>query len=300
MPEQLTTPIVLLTFNRPDTTQVVFDVIRKARPKQLFLITDGPRENVPDDDAKCKQVKDIISNVDWDCDVKTNFAETNMGLKDRVISGLNWCFEHVDKAIILEDDCVADMSFFPYCEELLTRYENDTRIMTISGNNFQLGKTAIPHSYYYSRYMHCWGWATWKRAWDLFDPKMTNWPELKQDKWLDYNITDTTERLYWEFIFDKTNAGEINSWAYQMVFSIWKQNGLNIIPTKNLVSNIGFGGDATNTTNTSTTANQNSFANMQTGAIDFPLAHPSNMVRHFIADDLYARLVTKPRRQFLW
>lgn len=298
MSEPFQTPVTFIVFNRPETTKKVLERIKRMRPSSLFVIADAPRENVSEDKSKCAEVMDIINNgIDWECDLKTNIAETNQGLKKRISSGLSWVFENVDRTIILEDDCVPDLSFFPYCEELLKRYENDTRIMSISGDNFQYGNTPCPHSYYFSRYMHCWGWATWKRAWDLYDGEMKSWPELKEDKWLDYVITDTTERLYWEFIFDNVYSKKINTWDYPFVFSIWKQNGLNIIPCTNLVSNIGFGENATNTSDAS---EKNIFANMKTGKIDFPLSHPENMVRNFIADDFYARLVTKPRRRFSW
>jgi hypothetical protein len=298
MPEPFQTPVTFIVFNRPETTKKVFDCIREMRPSSLFIIADAPRDDHPEDKAKCAEVMDIINRgIDWECDVKTNISETNQGLKQRISSGLSWVFENVDRTIILEDDCIPDLSFFPYCEELLKKYENDTRIMSISGDNFQYGNIPCPHSYYFSRYMHCWGWATWKRAWDLYDIEMKSWPELKEDRWLDYIITDTTERIYWEFIFDKVYSGEINTWDYPFVFSMWKQRGLSIIPCTNLVSNIGFGENATNTSDAS---GNNILANMDTGKIELPLSHPENMVRNFIADDFYARLVTKPRRRFSW
>ncbi len=232
--------------------------------------------------------------MDWPCDLQVNFAEVNLGLKERVNSGLSWVFDQVDRAIIIEDDCVPDPSFFPYCEELLERYRDDERVMSISGDNFQLGGSVFPHSYYYSRFMHCWGWATWRRVWKLHDPSMPFWPELKQDGWLESFILDEGERGHWHRMFDAVYTGQVNTWDFQFCYTILRHHGLNILPAVNLVSNIGFGADATHTVQPSP------FENLPAQALPFPLTHPPHMVRDFFADANYARLAFRQARRYIW
>ncbi|MEW6491011.1 MAG: glycosyltransferase family 2 protein, partial [Cyanobacteriota bacterium] len=159
------TPVVFIIFNRPDTTQKVFEAIRQAHPPLLFVIADGPRPNKPGEDQKCAATRAIIDQVDWDCEVLTNYSEINLGCERRVSSGLNWVFDTVEEAIILEDDCLPHPTFFSFCEELLDYYRNDQRVMVITGQNVQFGRKRTDYTYYFSRYNHCWGWASWRRAW---------------------------------------------------------------------------------------------------------------------------------------
>ncbi len=166
---------VFLIFNRPAETFRVFDAIREARPEKLLIVADGPRPTRPGEAALCNETREVLDRVDWSCQVLSNFAETNMGCGRRVASGLDWAFEQVEEAIILEDDCLPDSSFFPYCGELLERYRADERIMMISGNNFQNGASRTADSYYFSQLPHCWGWATWRRAWRHYDFVMQDW-----------------------------------------------------------------------------------------------------------------------------
>lgn len=287
-------PVAMIVFNRPLPTARTFEAIRQARPRQLLVIADGPRPGNAGDAANCPEVRRIVSAVDWPCDLQVNFAEVNLGLKERVNSGLSWVFDQVDRAIIIEDDCVPDPSFFPYCEELLERYRDDERVMSISGDNFQLGGSVFPHSYYYSRFMHCWGWATWRRVWKLHDPSMPFWPELKQDGWLESFILDEGERGHWHRMFDAVYTGQVNTWDFQFCYTILRHHGLNILPAVNLVSNIGFGADATHTVQPSP------FENLPAQALPFPLTHPPHMVRDFFADANYARLAFRQARRYIW
>lgn len=178
-PVTTTPPVILIMFNRPDTARQVFETIRAAKPEKLLVVADGPRADRPDDLEKCAATRAIINEVDWDCEVHTNFSETNMGCGPRSSSGITWAFEIVDKAIIFDDDCVPSASFFGYCAELLDRYESDERVMMVSGNNRLFGRAETADSYYFSRYAHVWGWATWRRAWAKFDINMTDWPEIR-------------------------------------------------------------------------------------------------------------------------
>ncbi len=273
------TPVIFLIFNRPDTTARVFAEIAKARPRRLLVVADGPRPHRPDDVEKCAAARAVIERVDWPCEVMTNFADTNMGLKDRVASGLTWGFEQVEEAIVLEDDCVPHPTFFRFCEELLNRYCDDERIMAITGNNFQFGRRRTPYSYYFSRYNHCWGWASWRRAWQHYDHGMCLWPEIRDGDWLYDILQDRSAIRYWRRIFQRTYDNEINSWAYRWTFACWVQSGLTITPDINLVSNIGFRADAAHTVD-----RWNPRANLPATPMEFPLRHPPFVVRHVEAD----------------
>jgi len=202
MVTSLKVPVLFLIFNRSDTTQLVFNEIRKAQPAQLFIAADGPRKDRPEDIENCRKVREIIRQVDWDCSVSTLFRDENLGCKRGVSSAIDWFFSHVDEGIILEDDCVPDPSFFPFCQELLERYRDDERIMVISGDNLQFGRRKSQYSYYFSRCFHLWGWATWKRAWDNYDIKMELWPKIKETGRLKDILHDPNAEKYWEIIFN--------------------------------------------------------------------------------------------------
>ena len=166
-------PISFHIFNRPETTQLVFNEIKKIRPKQLFITADGPRDNKLSDKEACEKVRLIIDDIDWECELHTNFSDINKGSFKSTSEGITWVFEHVERAIILEDDCVPSGSFFKFCYELLDYYQDDTRVSIISGNNFQKGNNEIKDSYYFSRYTHIWGWATWKENWGYFEKNVS-------------------------------------------------------------------------------------------------------------------------------
>lgn len=280
------TPVVLLIFNRPDTTAQVFASIRQAKPPQLLVVADGPRSDR--EAEKCQAARAIIDGVDWNCQVMTNYSQVNLGCKQRVSSGLDWVFTNVEEAIILEDDCVPHPSFFQYCEELLERYRSDRRIMVISGNNFQFGRNRTKYSYYFSRYNHCWGWATWRRAWQYYDVDMKLWSEIQDCHWLEYMLEKPNTLKQWRKIFASTYEEKINSWAFRWTFACWVQNGLTILPDCNLVSNIGFVTEGTHTVDS-----KDKFANLPVEEITFPLKHPFFMIRHAQADDFTQKTLFK-------
>jgi hypothetical protein len=273
---RFSTPVVLLIFRRPDLTEQVFEQIRLVKPAKLLVVADGPRDQ--SEAEICNQTRAIVENVDWDCEVSLNFSDVNLGCRKRISSGLNWVFSQVDEAIILEDDCLPSLCFFDFCQSLIDKYRYDQRIMAISGNNMQLGKTRTSYSYYFSKYFHSWGWATWKRAWQYFDVDMKTWPEFIKDNLIDFCCEDFYEKKYWLDIFQRVYEKQINtSWDYQWLYAIWGQSGLTIIPDVNLVSNIGFGEDATHTTVNSPFSNLPSY--------DIPLIeHPSFVIRNSQAD----------------
>ncbi|BAZ42784.1 methyltransferase FkbM [Calothrix sp. NIES-4101] len=277
--------IALIIFNRPHTTQRVFNAIREAKPAKLFVIADGIRQHCPDDVEKCAATRKIIEQADWDCEILCNYSETNLGTKKRVSSGLDWVFAQVETAIILEDDCLPHPHFFPFCEELLEYFDNDARIMTISGNNFQFAQSKKSHSqrheysYYFSRYPLIWGWATWRRAWQKYDLAMQHWEIIRDGKWLQDLLDDHRAVKYWSRIFQKCYQGNLDTWDYAWTFTSWLQNSLSIIPNTNLVTNIGFSPNALNSK-----AVNSLFDNHPTNAISFPLKHPPFIIRDTQAD----------------
>jgi hypothetical protein len=291
---QLKTPVAFLIFNRPNTTEKVFEAIRQGKPPKLLVVADGPRQDRPEDVEKCKAARAIIQRVDWDCEVLTNYSDINLGCRNRVSSGLNWVFDTVEDAIILEDDCVPDPTFFRFCEELLEYYRHDQRIMVISGNNFQFGKKRTDYSYYFSVYPHCWGWATWRRAWRFYDETMKLWPEIQYSRFLEYIFRDYQEAKYRYKIFQNTYEDKINSWAYRWAFSCFIQSGLTILPNHNLIDNIGFGAEATHTI-----TGKNCLVNYQKEDMSFPLQHPPFVIRHLDADTFTWENLYKPQTS-LW
>jgi hypothetical protein len=274
------TPIAFLIFNRPDTTLKVFKEIEKARPRKLLVVADGPRTYKSGEAEQCIATRAIIDQISWDCEVLTNYSEVNLGCRKRISSGLDWIFNTVEEAIILEDDCLPHPTFFRYCEELLEYYRDDQRVMHISGDNFQYGHKRTKDSYYFSQYTHVWGWASWRRAWQNYDVEMKSWQTVKDGKWLADILKDRESILYWENTFQSVYDGKADSWSNQWLFACWLQSGLSILPNVNLVSNIGFGIDATHTTRKS------ELANIPTEAMDFPLQHPLLTLRDTQADEL--------------
>lgn len=241
------TPILLVAFNRPEPTAKVFEAIRAAKPEVLYVATDGPRPGNHEDSAKVSRVRAITSQVDWPCLVKTLHRETNLGCKLAVSGAIDWFFQHESEGIILEDDCLPSGDFFPFCESLLTRYRDDSRIWSITGDNFQEGILRGEASYYFSRYPHVWGWATWKRCWAHYDADMSFWPAWRNTSGFAKLFRDTAERRHWKYLFDRVHAGEINTWDFQWVAAAWRKGTLTVTPQRNLVTNIGFGPDATHT-----------------------------------------------------
>jgi len=258
-PYPLTTPVLFLIFNRPDKTQKVFNAIRQAKPKQLFIATDGPRPDREGEIEKCQKARQIATSVDWDCEVKTLFRDKNLGCKIAVSSAIDWFFKNVEEGIILEDDCLPSQSFFWFCQELLKYYRNDTRIVQISGNNFQFGRKKREGSYYFSKYAYLWGWATWRRAWRYYDVDMKSFEKFKIENQINNIFRIKQQQKYWMKNFQLAYDGKIDTWDYQWVYTCLINNGLCIMPNINLVSNIGFGTDSTHTKGESSI-----FSNMET------------------------------------
>lgn len=270
-------PILFLIFNRPDTTEKVFAAIKNVKPSRLYVAADGPRAGNTSDSVLCEQTRNVIRSVDWDCQIYTLFREENLGCKKAVSTAISWFFENEERGIVLEDDCLPDPTFFSFCDIMLDRYENDHRVSHISGSNFQNGVKYGDGDYYYSNLTHVWGWAGWRRGWNLYDVNMTLWPQFKLLNYLAYIFPNKNVTLFLESIFDKVYNGQINTWDYQLFFSYLINRKLSIIPNKNLISNIGYGIDATHTTTV------NNHANMPTTPIT-SFNPPSLFIPSFQAD----------------
>jgi hypothetical protein len=271
------TPVLFIIFNRPDTTTQVFQAIRKAKPPKLFVIADGPRLDKIGEAEKCADARKIIAEgVDWECEVSTNYSDINMGCRKRISSGIDWVFEQVEEAIILEDDCLPEPTFFRFCEELLEKYRYDTRIMSVRGGNYASGKRRTTDSYYFSKYTQkSWGWATWRRAWQLFDVDMKLWNQVRDGGWLEDILNDDLAVKVWrrdfQLVYDVDER--MDAWDHQWTFVCFIHSGLTIVPNVNLISNLGFGTHATHTRNKA-----DKFANLPTEAMSFPLKHSAFVV----------------------
>jgi len=299
---KINSPVAFIIFNRPETTQKVFAAIAKAKPSKLLVIADGPRADREGEAERCAETRKIIDGVDWPCEVLTNYSDINLGCKNRVSSGLDWVFEQVPEAIILEDDCLPDPTFFQFCEEMLIRYRDDQRIAMISGDNFQFGRKRGDDSYYFSRYTHIWGWASWRRAWQHYDKDASIWPVMRDNGFLEGVITDRAERRFWTNAFQSVFDGKIDTWDYQWVLTAWSQGMLSIMPNVNLISNIGFGPLATHT------HVETACAALPVEAMTFPMKHPRVVLPNYQADRFTAngqftqafsaRLINKLKRLF--
>jgi hypothetical protein len=232
-------PVTVIIFNRPGTIDSVFKSIRFYKPEALFIIADGPREGNLVDQEGCSKARQLAEkNIDWKCKVYRNYSDSNLGLGQRMKSGLDWVFSMVDSSIILEDDCIPSTPFYSYCEELLKRYKDDTRIMHISGNNYTPELNPGYGSYFFSKYGHIWGWATWARAWKLMDFDMIHWKRIRERQVI-RSIFNLSEYKFLEKIFDSYYADNKKPWGIRWFYSRMINNGLSIVPNSNLVTNIG-------------------------------------------------------------
>ncbi len=281
----LRTPVALLIFNRPETTTRVFEQVRQARPERLLVVADGPRANVEGEDERCARARAATEVVDWPCEVTRDYTDANLGCKRRVSSGISWVFDEVEEAILLEDDCLPHPSFFPFCEELLDRYRDDERVMHISGDNLGFGRRGDA-SYFFSRYPHIWGWASWRRAWRRYDPDLREWVMSSDPDRSEVlsRFADADERRFWYRVWDESASGEIDTWDYQWVFACIANGGLAINPNVNLVTNVGFGEDSRHTS-----SDGEGLSELPAVDVELPLQHPSVIERDAECDAETAR-----------
>ena len=287
----LNTPVVLIIFNRPQTPERVFQAIRQAKAKKLLVIADGARLDRSGEVEKCQATRAIIDKVDWDCEVLTNYSDINLGCGLRVSSGLDWVFEEVEEAIILEDDCLPHPDFFEFAAAMLEKYRHDPKIMHVTGTN-PLGQwQADRQSYHFSYFGGIWGWASWRRAWQHYDFQMKSWLDPKIRDRIRQIILEERYQTSCQF-FQDVYEGKVDTWDLQWSFARLTNFGLSVIPAVNLISNIGFGEDATHTTGD---PSQSYVAQLPTYSLSLPLKTDSAKISDRDFDMRYfALLARKP------
>lgn len=291
-PYPLKTAVLFLVFNRLDTTKQVFEAIRQAKPPRLYVAADGARQSRENEEEKVKAVRDyIISNINWECEVKTRFREQNLGCKYSPSEAIGWFFQNEKMGIILEDDCLPSQSFFWFCEELLEKYKDDMKVWHISGSNFQSNIKRGNDDYYFSKYNHTWGWASWANRWDKYDVELDT---IKDVNFLKKTFENEKTVKYWTKIFHTTKAKkvDISWWDYQWAFTVWFNNGLAIRPSVNLISNIGFGTNATHTFSESEHANISRSDIVLTN-------YPAKIIQNKEADNLTFKTIFAPKPFFV-
>lgn len=267
-------------YNRPDKLRALYAALASIKPPRLFLIADGPNPTSADDVRKCRECRDLARHPSWPCQVFTLFRENHLGAKQSISRGLLWVFSQTPEAIILEDDCIPSADFFRFASELLHRYRAHDRVKLISGRRIDApDNTEGGESYFLSAYTLTHGWATWSRAIEPVDWEMARWPELRNTGWLENVLGNPKYVAYWTWIFDRMVNG-MDAWDYALSFDMFLKNGLCIVPSVNLVENIGFDASATNTT-----TYQPGISDRKIGVMRFPLIHPDHLTPDKAADD---------------
>ncbi|MBD2752571.1 hypothetical protein [Spirosoma validum] len=291
-----TTPILLIVFNRPSTTQQTFNVLKQLRPKYLFVAADGPRANVPEDAERCRATRTIIeTQIDWECDLQTLFRLENKGCGHGPAEAVTWFFGHVEAGIILEDDCLPELSFFSFCQQLLKRYETDERVYMITGTNALKRWFRSRQSYFFSYMAHSLGWASWRRAWQAFDYEMKDVDTERVQKRLCATLSNNRYADYYlaQFVtYQKTRPADV--WDFQWLFARWVNGGYTIVPAVNLISNIGFHADATHSFN-----ENDLLAKLPVYPITFPLKHAKPNIDKLFDWVVFERFVN-PKKRSVW
>jgi hypothetical protein len=272
-------PVAFFIFNRPIPTAKVFAEIAKLKPAILLITADGPRHDA--DVPLVEATRKIVGQIDWPCEVRRNYSESNLGVRKRMYTGIDWVFEQFEQAILLEDDCVPEPTFFPFCCELLEKYKDDPQVMMIGGTHMLPNQRFTSDSYYFSVMTHIWGWATWRRAWKHYDVAMPDFlKDLDAGFPGDFVPSAKAANFYNKVIHD-TYTGNLNAWGLAWMYAAWKQRAYTILPAVNLISNIGFGPDATHTRKV------DPFADLPTQPLAFPLKHPTEVQGNLEADQAF-------------
>ena len=286
---QLYTPILLIGYNRPESIKKVINSLKRVRPERVYIFCDGPKINNIDNQRKVEMVREVCKkNIDWNCKIKTNFKDQNMGCRAGVKHAIDWFFSQEEAGIILEDDIVPIESFFWFCQEMLEHYKYDTRIAQICGLSREADTYPLKASYSFTRFPHIWGWATWSRSWKLYDDNMTNWSEIKNRKILK-QLGDKNYYSYWTNHFDLMSDNIIDTWDYIWAYSVFTQNMISVVPKYNLISNIGFNQDATHTSN---------FEGKLPKPIEleFPIVHPVDfLIDDTVTNDIAYQTMNSPQ-----
>jgi hypothetical protein len=232
-------PILFIVFNRPQTTKKVFEAIKKIKPSKLYIASDGPRKK-SNDEINIKVVRDIVSHITWPCIVKKKFRNKNLGCKYSVSRSIDWFFDNESMGIILEDDVLPNDDFFFFMKRMLIFYKNNPKVLMVTGTNYLSGFESNP--YFFSQHFTIWGWATWKRAWDLYDVEMKLWNDPVVKNKILLNFKNYWIRKHFELTFNSLSQDYVDTWDIQWVFTCIYNNGFCLTPNNNLISNIGVNG----------------------------------------------------------
>ena len=263
-------PVLLIVFNRPEKTRRMFDAVRAAAPRRLFIAADGPRPDHPDDLERCERTRQVFSGIDWPCEVRTRFQDRNFGCKRGVGMAIDWFLSEVDAGIVVEDDCVPTVDFFQFCAELLDRYRDAAEVMMIGGHNPLGDWDGGEASYVFSRTSPIWGWGTWRRAWAHYDPMMARWVDPRAREAVRARMPRTEFRITSQR-FDLVYEHRRDTWDFAWAFAMLIAGGVSVMPARNLVANIGFDDEATHTK-----FEWSNEASVPTHPLAFPLVHPSS------------------------
>ena len=294
-----TTPICVIIYNRIDAVRRLMAALASVEPTHVLIVADGPRPGCADDRGRVSAARAVCESISWDCDIQRDCAHTNLGCRERVVSGLDWAFSKVERAIILEDDCLPRPGFFRFAEELLDRYRNDERVMSVCGSNHFPACIPEGQSYSFSKYHNCWGWATWADAWRRCDADLSTLSSSIEQGLLRQRLGSLRAALYWQHILRQVQNGQIDSWAYIWSYSCMIQGGLHILPRVNLIRNTGFGADSTHTS-----ARPGYVRGSEAGDIQFPLRHPeavrsNKALDRMIEDSVFSKSLVN-RVKWLW
>ena len=279
------TPVLFLIHRRPELAVQVLGAIRQARPARLLVAADGP-----EGDLRCQQTRRLVlQGIDWPCSVLTHFSQAQLGCRKAVSQALDWGFGLHEKLIVIEDDCLPDVSFFQFCTELLERYEGRPEVMQISGCNETGHEPSDGYSYFASRFPSIWGWASWRRAWQHHDPYLQAWPALRQTTTWSKTCRFRGEAAWRTSLYDAGCAGDVDAWSFAWNFAQHARGALSLIPSRNLVANLGWGADALHTRDVSDPR-----ARMTTGEMKFPLQHPDVLKADGRADLGYFNKYCRP------
>lgn len=285
-PYPIKTAVLLLVFNRLETTKQVFEAIRQVKPSRLYIAADGARADKEHESEKVQCVRDyVMLNIDWECELKTLFRDQNLGCKYAVSGAISWFFENEEQGIILEDDCLPSQSFFWYCEELLERYRDDDSVYLVSGYSRAPDFLELNEDYGFCKYPMIWGWASWSRVWKNYDPELHDWPNQRATLPSSISSYQPTVK-FWKTTFEQMFNKEVDTWDYQLSYLVLKKNGKCIVPKLNLITNIGFGADATHTFSP-----EAEVANNVRYEINIPMLHNLSSDSEKRLNDFYDRYV---------
>ena len=272
-----TIPVAIIFHRRPELVRLLMERIRSYQPAEVLLVADGPAKE--EDRSLCLEARRVAEQaVDWPARVRKNYSGPNLGLRRRLETGLDWVFSQVPFAILLEEDCHPRPDFFPFVEAMEKKYSAEHKVGAISGNCFLPVHFPLADSYFFSRYPHIWGWATWARAWKYYDRENQLWPRIggARSFWPEMSHR---ENSYWQTIFDRVYAGKLETWDYRWLLGFWSGQFLAITPSQNLVDNAGFGPGATNTHDVEVDVGAD-----RNERLGFPLQAPPAVERNEMAD----------------